>query len=77
MLCRHKKKYTGGYKLDVYGKGIVKISYSNKIHIQQMSTQVQIIDYIHTHTPRADTNRIVVFGCMCVGYNYVNYDNNI
>lgn len=57
-------------------KEFVKISYSNKIHIQQMSTQVHIIDYIHT-PPRADTNRIVVFGCMCVGYNYVNYDNNI
>lgn len=77
MLCRHKKNTLEATSLMFMEKEFVKISYSNKIHIQQMSTQVQIIDYIHTHTPRADTNRIVVFGCMCVGYNYVNYDNNI
>lgn len=72
------KKYTGGYKLDVYGKGICKnIVFKQNAHSTDVNASSDYWLYTHTHTPRADTNRIVVFGCMCVGYNYVNFDNNI
>lgn len=50
MLCRHKKNTLEATSWMFMEKEFVKISYSNKIHIQQMSTQVQIIDYTHTHT---------------------------
>lgn len=55
--------------MGVHAKGICKkkISYSNKIHIQQMSTQVHIIDYIHTQKktqPRKQTD--LLFLCVSV-----------
>lgn len=55
--------------MGVHAKGICKkISYSNKIHIQQMSTQVHINDYIYTHThknqPRKQTD--LLFLCVSV-----------
>lgn len=66
MLCRHKNNTLEATSWMFMEKEFVKISYSNKIHIQQMSTQVQIIDYIHTHTPLARTQTELLFLGVCV-----------
>lgn len=67
MLCRHKKKYTGGYKLDVYGKGICKnIVFKQNTHSTDVNASSDYWLYTHTHTPLARTQTELLFLGVCV-----------
>lgn len=66
--------------MGVHAKGICKKKY--RIQTKYTFNRCQrkftlLIIYTHTKKPTQKTNRFVVFVCKCMGYDYVNYDNNI